>query len=76
MNPPYGERLGEGEDLVQSWRELGNFLHRCEGATAWVLSGNAELTRHLGLRTSRKFVVRNGPIDCRWLRYEVEARSG
>jgi putative N6-adenine-specific DNA methylase len=71
VNPPYGERLGEGEDLVQSWRDLGSFLHRCQGATAWVLSGNPELTRHLGLRASRKLVVRNGPIDCRWLRYDV-----
>jgi putative N6-adenine-specific DNA methylase len=38
-----------------------------------VLSGNAELTRHLGLRASRKHVVMNGPIECRWIRYEINA---
>ncbi|MDJ0521364.1 MAG: THUMP domain-containing protein [Planctomycetota bacterium] len=71
-NPPYGERIGRDEDLVDSWRTLGDFLKRaCAGATAWVLSGNPELTRHLGLRASVRIPVKNGPIDCRWIRYEV-----
>jgi putative N6-adenine-specific DNA methylase len=78
VNPPYGERL-EGEDaeeLADSWRALGNFLHgQCGGATAWVLCGNKALTRHLGLRTSRRIPVRNGPIECRWLRYEVREKA-
>lgn len=75
-NPPYGERLGEGEDLVDSWRALGRFLHQqCRGAAAFVLCGNAELTRHLGLRASRRWPVQNGPIECRWLRYDVHPES-
>jgi putative N6-adenine-specific DNA methylase len=73
VNPPYGERLGNDEsDLYDSWRQLARFLHEeCSGAIAWVLSGNPELTRLLRLRTSRKLPVRNGPLDCRWLRYEI-----
>lgn len=71
-NPPYGERLGDGDELHQSWRALGRFLHeRCHGAVAWVLSGNPELTRALGLRASRRIPVWNGPIECRWLSYEI-----
>jgi putative N6-adenine-specific DNA methylase len=73
-NPPWGERLGEGEDLAQSWRDLGLFLHeRCAGARAFVLCGNPELTRHLGLRAGRRWPVMNGPIECRLLEYEVRA---
>ena len=72
VNPPYGERLGEGDELYESWRALGRFLHAgADGAVAFVLSGNPELTRLLGLRASRKWPVRNGPLDCRWLRYEI-----
>lgn len=72
VNPPWGERVGEGEDLAASWQDLGRFLHRkCGGRTACVLSGDEGLTRHLGLRASLRFPVRNGPIDCRWLRYDV-----
>ena len=73
-NPPWGERLGEGEDLVQSWRDLGKFLHeRCVGAKAWVLCGNADLTRYLGLRASQRWPVMSGQIECRLLEYEVRA---
>jgi len=72
VNPPWGERLGEGEELAQSWRDLGRFLHeRCRGATAFVLSGDPGLPRQLGLRATRKWPVMVGPIECRLLRYDV-----
>jgi putative N6-adenine-specific DNA methylase len=73
VNPPYGERLGHDEsDLYDSWRQLARFLHEeCSGAIAWVLSGNPELTRLLRLKASRKVPVRNGTLDCRFLRYEI-----
>ncbi len=74
-NPPYGERIGEGSDLVESYRDLGNFFKsHCDGAVAWVLSGNKDLSRHLRLKTSRRVPVMNGPIECRWLRYEIQGR--
>lgn len=74
VNPPYGERLADAaEALAGDWRALGKFLHeRCRGSRAYVLSGNSELTRYLGLRADRKLPVRNGPIECRWIRYEIE----
>lgn len=73
-NPPYGERLdADPEAIAATWQALGRFLHaQCAGATAYVLCGNPELTRHLGLRASNKHPVRNGPIECRWLRYAVD----
>ncbi len=77
-NPPYGERLAaDPDELASSWRALGHFLHaHAEGAVAHVLCGAPELTRHLGLRASRRFPVRNGPIECRWLRYEIATTAG
>lgn len=72
-NPPYGSRHRDDDPaLAASWQSLGQFLAaECDGATAWVLSGNAELARHLGLRATIKMPVKNGAIDCRWLCYEL-----
>ena len=71
-NPPWGVRLGEGDDLRDSWDALGRFLHqRAQGCHAYVLSGDPELPRLLGLRASRKFPLMDGPIECRFLRYDV-----
>lgn len=75
VNPPYGERLEE-DDYEGSWRELGNFLHRrCGGKTAHVLCGNPDLPKLLGLKASRRHPIKNGPIDCRWLRYDIFERK-
>jgi len=71
-NPPYGERIGEGEDLAGSWRSLGRFLNeRCRGGRAFVLTGNADLPRHLNMHASRQIPVMNGPIECRLFDYEL-----
>jgi len=74
-NPPYGERLGEGDDLDNSWDQLSAFLkQQCHGSTAHVLSGDSSLTGRLRLKADRRWAVRNGPIDCRWLRYTLHDR--
>ncbi|MFT7462121.1 MAG: putative N6-adenine-specific DNA methylase [Pseudohongiellaceae bacterium] len=74
-NPPYGERLGEGDDLLDSWDQLSRFLkNQCHGSTAHVLSGDSALTGKLRLKADRRWAVHNGPIDCRWLRYSLHDR--
>jgi putative N6-adenine-specific DNA methylase len=71
-NPPYGARMPGGEPIEALYRAMGEaFKKRCRGWTAHVLSGNPEVTRHIGLKASRRFPLMNGPIDCRLLRYEL-----
>jgi putative N6-adenine-specific DNA methylase len=71
-NPPYGARLGQGDDLEALYADLGRMLReRCGGWTLWLLSGNPALTGALRLKASRRIAVSNGGIDCRWLRYEI-----
>jgi putative N6-adenine-specific DNA methylase len=71
-NPPYGARLPGGAQAEAFYREMGEALKkRCRGWTAYLLSGNPAVTKFLGLKTSRKFPVMNGPIDCRLLKYEL-----
>jgi putative N6-adenine-specific DNA methylase len=71
-NPPYGARLPGGEQAEAFYREMGEALKkRCRGWTAYLLSGNPAVTKFLGLKSSRKIPVMNGPIDCRLLKYEL-----
>lgn len=75
-NPPYGERIGEEHALQRLYLSLGETLKRRFGGwTAWVLAGNRELTRAIGLRATRRLPVHNGPIDCRWLCYPMQASA-
>jgi putative N6-adenine-specific DNA methylase len=72
MNPPYGKRLGDVEELKDLYRQIGDIMkQRCRGWTGFVLTGNLELAKYIGLKASRRFVLFNGPIECRLLRYEL-----
>ncbi len=73
-NPPYGQRLGAGEDLAALYRELGETLWRdARGCTAWLLAGDRELLKAVRMRPSRRIVLFNGPIECRLVRYDIRA---
>lgn len=72
INPPYGMRLGEEDELRELYCRIGDILkQRCRGWTGYVLTGNLELAKYIGLKASRRFVLFNGPIECRLLRYEL-----
>ncbi|HZG37158.1 MAG TPA: THUMP domain-containing protein [Nodosilinea sp.] len=71
-NPPYGERLGAEEDLGAFYKLLGDVLkQRFKGWTAFVLSGNKELSRYIGLKSAQRVAVYNGTLPCQWLKYEL-----
>lgn len=71
-NPPYGERLGQGEKLGDFYQLLGNVLkQRFKGWTAFVLSGNKELSQHIGLKSAHRLTVYNGGLKCQLLKYEL-----
>jgi putative N6-adenine-specific DNA methylase len=71
-NPPYGERLGQDENLAVFYRQLGDVLkQRFKGWTAFVLSGNKDLARTIGLKSAQRWAVHNGSIPCQWMKYEL-----
>ncbi|PZD72987.1 Ribosomal RNA large subunit methyltransferase K/L [Acaryochloris thomasi RCC1774] len=71
-NPPYGERLGKDIDLGAFYKLLGNVLkQQFKGWTAFVLSGNKELSRTIGLKSSQRFSVHNGSLPCQLMKYEL-----
>jgi putative N6-adenine-specific DNA methylase len=71
-NPPYGERLGRDSDLGAFYKQLGDVMkQRFKGWTAFVLSGNKELSLSIGLKSSQRFAVYNGTLPCQLMKYEL-----
>lgn len=70
-NPPYGERLEE-DDIIELYKMIGDQLkQKFQGWNAWVLSGNLEALKFVGLRPSRKIQVYNGAIECKFAKFEI-----
>lgn len=72
VNPPYGARIGDEDNLKDVYRDLGYTLkHRFKGWDCWILSGNKDLIADLKLKSTRKHFVFNGSIECRFLKYSM-----
>ncbi len=71
INPPYGERLEE-RDIIELYRNIGNALKRnFKGYEAWVISSNQDALKMIGLKPSKKIEIFNGPLECRFEKFEV-----
>src|ERR671933_723826 len=71
-NRPYGERLGDARELGDLYKLLGDVFKQCfKGLTAFVLTGNKELAKRIGLKAARRIPVYNGSIPCTLLKYEL-----
>jgi putative N6-adenine-specific DNA methylase len=71
INPPYGERLEE-DDIKALYSSIGDSLKRnFTGYTAWVISSDFHALKYIGLKPSKKITVYNGPLECRYVRFDV-----
>ena len=72
MNPPYGERIGEEAAMATLYKAIGDTLKtNFQGYDAYLLTGNLAAAKSVGLKTSRRVPLYNGPIECRLLKYEL-----
>lgn len=72
VNPPYGERLGEHEDLKPLYKELGDCLktHYVDWRSS-VITSDAELGKCIGIRARHINTLFNGTLECKLLRFEL-----
>ncbi|MEL6834810.1 MAG: THUMP domain-containing protein [Bacteroidota bacterium] len=74
-NPPYDLRL-ETRDINGLYKEIGDRLKKeFTGYQAWLLSGNLEALKNVGLRPSRRIHLLNGQIACKFHKYELYSGS-
>ncbi|HEY2624070.1 MAG TPA: bifunctional 23S rRNA (guanine(2069)-N(7))-methyltransferase RlmK/23S rRNA (guanine(2445)-N(2))-methyltransferase RlmL [Dyella sp.] len=75
-NPPYGERLGERNEMPRLYRAIGEALReRFAGWRAAVLAGDVELGQAIPLRAEKKYALYNGALETVLLVFELHARE-
>lgn len=63
-NPPYGMRLGESEEVQNLYKVFGDFLKtKCAGTSAFIYTGNPELRKFIGLKTTKRIPLDNGKLE-------------
>lgn len=75
-NLPYGERMGELEELAALYPRLGDVLkQRFAGWNAYLFTADLRLPKLIRLSTTRRMPLYNGAIECRLFEYRVVAGS-
>ena len=76
VNPEYGERLGEIDELEETYSRIGDFMKKqCGGYFGYVFTGNMDLAKKIRLKAKRRIEFYNSTIDCRLLEYELYSGS-
>lgn len=71
INPPYGERLEE-KDIVTLYKGIGDALKKnFKGFEAWIISSNKDALKLIGLKPSKKIDVYNGPLECKFEKFDI-----
>ncbi|HPN73063.1 MAG TPA: class I SAM-dependent RNA methyltransferase [Candidatus Omnitrophota bacterium] len=72
LNPEYGERMGDIDRLVHTYKEIGDFFKKkCVGYEGYIFTGNLELSKKVGLAAKKRVPFFSGDIDCRLLEYDI-----
>ncbi len=72
-NPPYGEQSAPRSATVPGMMaDVGNRLKQAfAGWDAWLLTSDRDLPRQMRLQETRKPVLYNGPLECRFFRFTL-----
>lgn len=66
-NPPYGERMGEQQDLQHLYRQIAGLVRKhIPSWHAAVITSNEQLASFVNLPLTKRYAVFNGPIES-WL---------
>ena len=75
-NPPYGERMGEQQELAGFYPKFGDALkQRFTGWNCYILSADMNLPKLIKLQVSKRTPLYNGALECRLFEYKIVAGS-
>ena len=68
-NPPYGERIGEREEIERLYRSMPDVLRRLKTWSHYVLTARDDFEKLLGQQASKRRKLYNGRIECVFYQY-------
>ncbi len=75
-NLPYGERMGELDELAELYPKLGDALKKKFGGwTAYLFTADKAILKMMRLSPSKRTPLFNGAIECRLLEYRIVSGS-
>ena len=75
-NLPYGERMGDEDELAELYPKLGDvFKKKFGGWNAYLFTADLRIVKLMRLTPTRRVPLFNGAIECRLFEYRIVAGS-
>jgi putative N6-adenine-specific DNA methylase len=75
-NLPYGERMGDEDELAELYPKLGDVLKKKFGGwNVYLFTADLRIVKLMRLSPSRRTPLYNGAIECRLFEYKIVAGS-
>lgn len=63
-NPPYGERIGDGDEVAALYRQMGRVFGALESWSVFVLTSHPDFEKYFGRKADKNRKLYNGKIRC------------
>ena len=68
-NPPYGERLGQEEEVQKIYRDMGSVFRKLDTWSVYVITAHPEFEKLYGKKAEKRRKLFNGRIPCQYYQY-------
>lgn len=68
-NPPYGERIGDRDEVEQMYRYLGELMNHNPHLSTYVLTSSTEFEHLVNKKATKRRKLFNGYIECTYYQY-------
>lgn len=76
FNPPYGERIGDLPELIETFDILGKtFKQQFLDWQIAIFTHNIEVLSLLKLASFKRYKLKNGPLDCQLALYKIDEKQ-
>ncbi|WP_373898359.1 class I SAM-dependent RNA methyltransferase [Haloimpatiens sp. FM7315] len=68
-NPPYGERIGEKEEIEDIYKTLGKLYRENDTWSLYIITSNEQFQRNFGRKADKNRKLYNGRLQCYYYQY-------
>lgn len=68
-NPPYGERIGEKQEIEELYRAMPEVLRRLKTWSHYLITARADFEKLVGQKASKRRKLYNGRLECTYYQF-------
>ena len=69
-NPPYGERIGERDEVEELYKTMGNVFNQMDTWSKYIITSHKGFEQLYGKKADRRRKLYNGRIECQYYQYQ------